>query len=959
MGKKIRVYELAQQMELDNKVLLEKLQEAGIDVKSHMSVLAEEDLEKFEGAPGKVERVEEQRITAGVIRRRRKEIPPVEQSLPPAAADEVRADEAAPVEEPSVEEKLPEIPIEEQPPVVSVQEPAVETTAVVEPKEIIEAVQETIPETPAPSAPEMQTEITPVAEEKPPVEQKPSAVADVEPENGTLEASKTADKIEGQPEAADISVTKDKPKVEKATANRAKILGRVELSTLAPPPKKQERGERPERGKSDRGRPERTERPERSERPDRSKTARPAPGAPSAAPRVKDVAPPSVVPHDGGPAADKEVRGGKKAKKGKGGFHDKDKEMQDGGKARRGRREVYEPDRDERRLRRGKKGPKVQKKTEVTVSKAIKRIIRISDVITVGELAKRMGVKSKDLITELMRQGQMVTINHPLDFETAALLASEFNYEVENVAFDEENLLVDTAGIIEEGGSDEGALPRPPVVTIMGHVDHGKTSLLDAIRTTNVTDGEAGGITQHIGAYDVTVDGQKITFLDTPGHEAFTSMRARGAKVTDIVILVVAADDGVMPQTKEAINHSKAAGVPMVVAINKMDKPDANPDRVKQELTEFEMVPEEWGGDTIFVEVSAKNRTNLDSLLEMVLLQAEVLDLKANPNKRAKGAIVEARLDRGRGPVATVLVEDGTLRIGDPIVSGLHFGRVRTMTNDRGERLEEAGPSCPVEVTGLSGTPVAGDTFHAVETEKAAKDVAAHRQRKIREQELATTSKISLEQLYARLQQGEVQELKVIIKGDVQGSVEAVRESLVKLSTDACRLVVIHTGVGGIIESDVSLASASDAIIIGFNVRAEPKAASLSEVEGVDIRFYNIIYDAVNDIRDAMEGLLAPTLREKALGKVEIRETFSVSKVGTIAGCYVTDGKVLRNAQVRLIRDHVVIWEGKLASLKRFKDDAREVQSGYECGLSLENYNDIKVGDIIEVFEMEEIKTSL
>jgi translation initiation factor IF-2 len=813
-------------------------------------------------------------------------------------------------------------------------------------------VQEKTPETPDATAPERPLETTPVAEEKPLVDEQPSAVAEIKPEKGELEASKTADKIEGQPETAEISVTKDKPKVEKATANRAKILGRVELSTLAPPPKRQERTERPERGKPGQTRPE--GRPEG--RPERPKGPRPAPGA---APRAKEVAPQPVVPHDGGPGADKEVRGGKKTKKTKAGFHDKDKEVQDGAKARRGRREVYEPDRDERRLRRGKKGPKAQKKTEVTVSKAIKRIIRISDVITVGELAKRMGVKSKDLITELMRQGQMVTINHPLDYETAVLLASEFNYEVENVAFDEENLLADTAGIIEEGGSDEGAIPRPPVVTIMGHVDHGKTSLLDAIRTTNVTDGEAGGITQHIGAYDVTVNDQKITFLDTPGHEAFTSMRARGAKVTDIVILVVAADDGVMPQTKEAINHSKAAGVPIVVAINKMDKPEANPDRVKQELTEFEMVPEEWGGDTIFVEVSAKNRTNLDSLLEMVLLQAEVLDLKANPNKRAKGAIVEARLDRGRGPVATVLVEDGTLRIGDPIVSGLHYGRVRTMTNDRGERLEEAGPSCPVEVTGLSGTPIAGDTFHAVETEKAAKDIASHRQRKIREQELATTSKISLEQLYARLQQGEVQELKVIIKGDVQGSVEAVRESLVKLSTDACRLVVIHTGVGGIIESDVSLASASDAIILGFNVRAEPKAASLAEIEGVDIRFYNIIYDAVNDIHDAMEGLLAPTLREKTLGKVEIRETFNVSKVGTIAGCYVTDGKVLRNAQVRLIRDHVVVWEGKLASLKRFKDDAREVQSGYECGLSLENYNDIKVGDIIEVFEMEAVKTSL
>ena len=505
----------------------------------------------------------------------------------------------------------------------------------------------------------------------------------------------------------------------------------------------------------------------------------------------------------------------------------------------------------------------------------------------------------------------------------------------------------------------EDLKPRPPVVTIMGHVDHGKTSLLDAIRTANVTAGEAGGITQHIGAYDVELEGKKITFLDTPGHEAFTAMRARGAKATDIVILVVAADDGVMPQTKEAINHSKAAGVPIIIAINKMDKPDANPERVKQELTEFELVPEEWGGETIFVEVSAKQHTNLDQLLEMILLQAEVLDLKANPDKRAKGVVVEARLDKGRGPVATVLVQEGTLKIGDPIVTGVHFGRVRTMTNDRGDRLEEAGPSIPVEVTGLSGVPDAGDAFHSVEDEKAAKDVAQHRQQKLREAELAKTSKISLEQLYARIQQGDVKELKVILKGDVQGSVEAVKDSLLKLSTEACRLVVIHTGVGGIIESDVSLASASDAIVLGFNVRPEPKAASLAESEGVDIRLYNIIYDAVADIRDAMEGLLAPTLQEKYLGRAEVRETFSVSKVGMIAGCYVTDGKLLRGSQVRLLRDNVVVWQGKMSSLKRFKDDVREVATGYECGIGLENYNDIKVGDVIEAFEIEAIKTTL
>jgi len=545
------------------------------------------------------------------------------------------------------------------------------------------------------------------------------------------------------------------------------------------------------------------------------------------------------------------------------------------------------------------------------------------------------------------------------DLMHAENLEGVFNYEVENVAFDEETVLEHSS--IRAGATEkpEDLQLRSPVVTIMGHVDHGKTSLLDAIRTTNVTEGEAGGITQHIGAYEVELDGKKISFLDTPGHEAFTAMRARGAKVTDIVVLVVAADDGVMPQTKEAINHAKAAGVPIIVAINKMDKPDANPDRVKQELTEFQMLPEEWGGDTIFVEVSAKARTNLDQLLEMILLQAEVMDLKANPNKRAKGAIVEARIDKGRGPVATVLVQEGTLRIGDPIVTGVHFGRVRTMIDDRGGRVEAAGPSCPVEVTGLSGVPDAGDSFHSVEDDKTAKDVAQHRAQKIRETELAKTSKISLEQLYARIKEGDVKELKVIIKGDVQGSVEAVKDSLLKLATDACRLVVIHTAVGGIIESDITLASASDAIVLGFNVRPEPKAMALAEAEGVDIRLYNIIYDAVADIKDAMEGLLAPTLREKHLGRAEVRETFSVTKVGTIAGSYVVDGKIVRGAGVRLVRDNVVVWEGKMSSLKRFKDDVKEVATGYECGIGLENYNDLKVGDIIEAFEMESIKTTL
>ncbi len=745
-------------------------------------------------------------------------------------------------------------------------------------------------------------------------------------------------------EPAAIEESKPKKKVvsEKASADKAKILGRVELPKPAPKPERRQvrpgtkPGERPARPSAKPG-----------ERP-----ARPT-AAPGRGRKRVDVAP--LAPLDQ-PAVEKEGRN-KKRKKGR--RNENDSSEQDGRVSRRGRRvEVFEPNRMGGKKKRGGKQSKQAKQTEVTISKAIKRIIRISDSITVGELAKRMGVKANELIVELMRQGSMVTINHPLDYESAAILATEFNYEVENVAFDEETIL-EVEQAKEKEDSAEDLKVRPPVVTIMGHVDHGKTSLLDAIREAKVTEGEAGGITQHIGAYDVELDGRKITFLDTPGHEAFTAMRARGAGVTDIVILVVAADDGVMPQTKEAINHSKAAGVPIIIAVNKIDKPDANPERVKQELTEFELVPEEWGGDTIFVEVSAKQQTNLDTLLEMILLQAEVLELQANPDKRAKGSIVEARLDKGRGPVATVLVQDGTLKTGDAIVAGLHFGRVRSMTNANGKLVKEAGPSFPVEVTGLAGVPDAGETFHAVESEKAAKDVAQHRQQKQREIDLAKSSKVSLDQLFAKMQEGVVEELAVIIKADVQGSVEAVRDTLEKLSTDSCRLNVIHTGVGGISESDVTLATASNAIVLGFNVRPETKAKTMAETEKVDIRLYSVIYDAVNDIRDAMEGLLAPTLKEKDLGRVEVRETFHVSRIGTIAGCYVLDGKIVRNAQVRLIRDNVVVWQGKLSSLKRFKDDVKEVASGYECGIGLENYNDLKIGDIIEAFEMEEIKTSL
>jgi translation initiation factor IF-2 len=601
----------------------------------------------------------------------------------------------------------------------------------------------------------------------------------------------------------------------------------------------------------------------------------------------------------------------------------------------------------------GKERAPDTKKTEITIPKAIKRIIKISESITVGELAKRLGIKANDLIKSLMKLGMMVTINNPLDHDTAVILASEYSYEVENVAVDLDEILE------SQPDAPEALLKRSPVVTIMGHVDHGKTSLLDAIREANVIAGEAGGITQHIGAYDVELNGRKITFLDTPGHEAFTAMRARGAKVTDIVILVVAADDGVMPQTREAINHSKAAGVPIIVAINKIDKPDSNPERVKRELTEQGLVSSEWGGDVTMVEVSAKKRLNLDELLEMILLQADLMELKSNPNKQAKGTIIEAKLDKGRGPVATVLVQEGTLKTGDYCVVGIHSGRVRAMQNDRGEKVLEAGPSMPVELVGLSGVPEAGDIFVSMKDEKQAKEIATLRQIKHREIEFAKHTKLSLEDLYKRIQSGEVKDLNVVVKGDVQGSIEAVSETLRKLSTDAVRLNVIHSAVGAVTETDVNLAAASNAIIIGFNVRPEVKAQGHAEREGVDIRLYSIIYDAVEDVKKAMEGLLAPTLKEKYLGRAEVREVFTVPKVGNIAGSYVQDGKMLRNAQVRLLRDNVVVFEGKLSSLRRIKDDVKEVASSYECGIGLENYNDIKLGDIIEAFEIEKIATKL
>ncbi len=606
-----------------------------------------------------------------------------------------------------------------------------------------------------------------------------------------------------------------------------------------------------------------------------------------------------------------------------------------------------------RRVERVDRQQRSSQKTQITVPKAIKRRIKISDVITVAELAKRMGVKSTEVIKALMALGILATINQLLDADTASLVADEFSYEVENVAMNEEEILN------REEDKLEDMQPRPPVITVMGHVDHGKTSLLDAIRETRVAAGEAGGITQHIGAYKVSTSRGTLVFLDTPGHEAFTEMRARGAKVTDMVVLVVAANDGVMPQTVEAIHHAEAAGVPIIVAINKMDLPDASPDRVKRELSENNLAPEDWGGEVVCVPVSAKKGDGIEDLLEMVALQAEMLELTANPDKMAAGVVVEARLDRGRGPVATVLVHEGTLKLGDVVLSGMKYGRVRTLTDDIGKREKEATPGTPVEITGLDGVPKAGDVFVVVDNERVAKDISSKRVDKTRETEMAQASRMSLDDLHERIAEGDIKSLRIIVKGDVQGSVEALAQTLIKLATDAVKVEVIHKAAGGITESDVNLAIASEAIIVGFHVRAEAKAAALANNTGIDVRLYDVIYDATDDVKKAMAGLLAPTIKEVELGRVEVRQIFRVTKIGVIAGCYVTQGIVQRNAHLRLVRDSIVVYEGLLSSLKRFKDDAKEVREGFECGLSIQDFNDIKVGDEIEFFRIEEVAATL
>ena len=579
-------------------------------------------------------------------------------------------------------------------------------------------------------------------------------------------------------------------------------------------------------------------------------------------------------------------------------------------------------------------------------------VIEIGETITVKELCEKLGKPTNDVIKNLIFLGVMAGVNQEIDFSTAEKLCEKYEVLVEKKEAETElEEFEEEVDVVEEN-----LVKRPPIVTIMGHVDHGKTSLLDAIRHAKVTASEAGGITQHIGAYTVSLNGEKITFLDTPGHEAFTAMRARGAQVTDIVILVVAADDGIMPQTKEAINHCKAADVPMIVAINKIDRPGANVDRVKQELTEHGLVSEDWGGDTICVPVSAKTGENLESLLEMVLLTAEMQELQADPNRKAKGTVIEAKLDKGRGAVASLLIQNGTLNVGDSILVGSTYGRIRAMFDDRGKKIKSAGPSIPVEILGLSEVPAAGDRFIVCKDEKTARNMADLRKQKIKADSHQASNRVSLEDLYSQIQEGKVKELAIVVKADVQGSVEAIRQSLEKLSTDDVKVRVIHGAVGAITETDVTLAAASNALIIGFNVRPDGNATAQSEKESIEIKTYRIIYDAIEDVKSAMIGMLEPEYKEVVNGKAEVRMTYKISNVGTIAGCYVIDGKIVRNSEVRVIRDGIVIFESTLASLKRFKDDAKEVAKGYECGLSIEKFNDLKEGDIIESFTMEAIK---
>jgi len=932
---KLRVYELAKELKVENKELVRQLLEMGYDVRNHMSVLTTEEAQdvrdKFKQARSEV--VEEKRVTTRVIRRRRRK---------------VEADEAPEGLEAAEEEAAEEEVAEEE----TVEAPAAEAEEAPEPM-AVEA--EPQPEEPTPAIVETQPEEIPPAEEEAAV----NIEAEPQREEGVSEPQEETFMAEPQPEATPepesepAAAEQAQPQAPTATVPQPKEAPEKRKAKEPAPAKHRRPSDEPARIISLPTRPAvpAEAEPRRSEsrpgqyrpRPAALRPLRPEPAAPA----QPDIPPPEKVDEHGRTRRKK----GKKTAQ----IPDDDFLMR---KTASKRKEILDKadlyDTRPGRLRRRGAGPKKLRKTEVTTPKAIKRRVKVGEAITVGELAKRMGVKAAEMVGRLLQTGMMVTLNQSLDVEDATLVASEFGFEVERVAFEE-------GGLMEQAQDQpEDLVTRPPVVTIMGHVDHGKTSLLDAIRRTRVAAGEAGGITQHIGAYDVHLpEGGQVVFVDTPGHEAFTQMRARGAQVTDVVVLVVAADDGVMEQTKEAVNHSRAAGVPIVVAVNKIDKPGADPERVRRELADLGLVSESWGGDTIMAEVSAKTGQGVNELLELLQLQAEILELKANPSKPARGYMLEARLDKGRGPVGTVLVHEGTLRAGDAFVCGVHGGKVRAMFDDLGQRMEEAGPSIPMEVQGFGGVPEAGDEFVVVENDKVAKQIAEHRALKKREAELGAQTRLSLEGFFDQMAQGAVRELSLVVKADVQGSVEALVDALNKLGNEQVKVHVIHAGTGTITETDVILAAASEGIIIGFNVRPTGKVSEVAEAEHVEIRTYEVIYKVIEDVTAALTGLLAPLIEEEVIGRAQVRDTFTVPKMGTVAGCAVASGKVERNAHARLLRDGVVVVTTRIASLRRFKDDVKEVTQGFECGIGLENYQDIKIGDEIEVFVTREVAAKL
>ena len=949
MSTRLRVRDLATELDISSKDLMTLLRELKIPAKSHMSSLTDEEVDQVRNHHrnrAATPQIVDTRATTGVIVRKRHKV----------VAEAATAVDDTPIKDKAPAEAPPQAPAEV---VAETDEAAAKPKARKSSRAVIVAPARIIEEAPSAEG----HAVKPAVEETPEIQVsaetatagEPAVTADEAPEKPVatkaVESEDSVEATDGVATSAETPAdgdneTEEAKRARKKTKKAKPAPASVQVKIISRPtivefPDTRVDGQ-PVRPMGPAARPMGpagyTPRPAGPARP--SGPAGPRPGAPRPAGPPDLGAPPRPAPENEG---SRDARGKKK----------------------KGRRTVEAADlyrKEEFSMGKGKKAQRAEARRaggaraqqQVTQPlKASKRKIRIDDTIRLTDLAHQMGIKAQDLIKKLFLMGVMATINQSLDFETALLLAAEFKYEVERAGFSEDEFLLP-----KEADKAEDLKPRPPVVTIMGHVDHGKTSLLDAIRSTSVADGEAGGITQHIGAYHVATSRGEVVFLDTPGHEAFTTMRARGAKVTDIVVLVVAADDGVMEQTREAVSHSKAAGVPIVVAVNKMDKEGADPDRVKRELSDLGLMPEDWGGDTIYAHVSAKKREGLDELLELILLQAEVLDLKANPDKPGRGHIVEAKLDKGRGPVGTVLIQEGQISQGDAFVCGLISGKVRAMFDDQGRQIKSAGPAIPAEIQGFEAIPEAGDEFVIVKDEKVARKIAEDRRVKHRDKELAKESKVTLESFLASKAGEEAQNLNLLLKADVQGSLEAISEALRKLSTDEVKIVLLHGGAGAITESDILLASASNAIIIGFNIRPTAKIKEVAEQEKVDIRFYDIIYKLVDDIKAAMSGMLSPDIKEVYLGQADVQQVFSVPKIGNIAGCMVSDGKLKRNASIRLLRNGVVIYTGKLSSLKRFKDDAKEVTKGYDCGAGLENFNDIKMGDIIEAFELvEEART--